>query len=264
MEERRRVAAAEVHGGLGGGGRGGEAGGEVAVAAGVVAGLGGGAVALVEVERVAERVVVELAAAEVVVRAGPAGAAPEAADEGLPARPRRQLRPLPHLEQRVHRALPPVLLLPAQRRRRPAHALVGGRGGRGGGPAGEAAAPAAPAREEGRLRLVHPAAVVGVHRLAATVDRGRKETPAPPGRCGWVWSLCGCAFLRSVVQLRRVVAAYGVRAFYREATRGQTVGGGGGVNGGRGRLTWAGIRGAQRSPESAKRLLVGTVHLESW
>jgi hypothetical protein len=164
-EERRRVAAAEVHGRLGGGRRSDEARGEVAVA-GVVA-LGGGAVALVEVERVAERVVVELAAAEVVVvRPRGRAAAAEPPDEGLPPRAGHQLRPLAHLEHRVHRALPPGLL---RRRRRGAAAdpLVGGGGGGGGGP-GEAAAPPAPAREEGRLRLVHArgrrAAVVGVHR----------------------------------------------------------------------------------------------------
>jgi hypothetical protein len=166
-EERRRVAAAEVHGRLGGGRRSDEARGEVAVA-GVVA-LGGGAVALVEVERVAERVVVELAAAEVVVvRPRGRAAAAEPPDEGLPPRAGHQLRPLAHLEHRVHRALPPGLLRRRRRRRRgAADPLVGGGGGGGGGP-GEAAAPPAPAREEGRLRLVHArgrrAAVVGVHR----------------------------------------------------------------------------------------------------
>uniref|UniRef100_A0A8R7QVI7 Uncharacterized protein n=1 Tax=Triticum urartu TaxID=4572 RepID=A0A8R7QVI7_TRIUA len=255
-EERRRVAAAEVHGGLGGGGRGGEAGGEVAVAAGVVAaGVGGGAVALVEVERIAERVVVELAGAAegVVVRAG---AAAEAPDEGLPARARRQLRPLPHLEQRVHRALPPVLLLPAQRRRRrpAAGALVGergGRGGRGGGPAGEAAAPAAPAREEGRLRLVYTAAVVGVHRLASP-RRGRgswmeggKETPAPAAEPMWLGLVSSAC--RAVAPCRGSGWRAGLLSGGRPPRAGR--GRGGGVNGGRGRLTWAGIRGAQRSPE---------------
>jgi hypothetical protein len=89
VEERRRVAAAEVHGGLGGGRRADEARGEVAVA-GVVA-LGAGAVALVEVERVAEGVVVELAAAEVVVRPRGRPGAAEPPDEGLPARPGHQL-----------------------------------------------------------------------------------------------------------------------------------------------------------------------------
>jgi len=170
VEERRRVAAAEVHGRLGGGRRGDEARGEVAVA-GVVA-LGAGAVALVEVERVAERVVVELAAAaEVVVgtRGWPAAAEPP--DEGLPPRAGHQLRPLAHLEHRVHRALPPGLLL------RPADPLVGG--GRGG--PGEAAAPAAPAREEGRLRLVH-ARGFGVHRPPeGRVARARKTLPSCVG-----------------------------------------------------------------------------------
>jgi len=172
VEERRRVAAAEVHGRLGGGRWGDEARGEVAVA-GVVA-LGAGAVALVEVERVAERVVVELAAAEVVVRPRGRAAAAEPPDEGLPPRAGHQLRPLAHLEHRVHRALPPGLLL---RRGAAAYPLVGG----GGGGPGEAAAPAAPAREEGRLRLVH-ARGVGVHRPPeGRVARTRKTLPSCVG-----------------------------------------------------------------------------------
>jgi hypothetical protein len=158
-EERRRVAAAEVHGRLCGVRRGDEAGGEVAIA-GVVA-LGAGTVPFVEVERVAERVVVELPSKVVVRPRGPV--APEPADEVLPPRTGHELRPLPHLEHRVHRALPPALLLCSGGAADP---LV--RGGGRGGP-GEEAAPAAPAREEGRLRFVRArgrraAVVVGVHR----------------------------------------------------------------------------------------------------
>jgi hypothetical protein len=144
VEERRRVSASEVHRRPCGLRRGDEAGGEVAVA-GVVA-LGAGAVPLVEVKRVAERVVVELPP-EVVVRPRRA-VATEPPDEGLPLGPGDELRPLPDLEDR---ALPPALLLRSSRRRGRAETLV--RGGGGCGPR-EAAASAALAREEGRLRFV--------------------------------------------------------------------------------------------------------------
>lgn len=215
VEQRRRVAAAEVHGGFGGGGGGrrrrDEAGGEVAVAGVVALRAARAAVALVEIERVAERVVVELppaatASASSAVVVVP-WAAPEPPDEGLPPRPGHQLRPLPHLEHRVHGALPPALLL------RPADPLVGRRRR---GP-GEAAAPPPAPREEGRLRFVHPrraaaAAEVGVHRIR---------------EFGWV-------DLRFCVRCVRAWVLLG-RWWFRLGL--------GRVNGRRGRLTWAGKRG---------------------
>ncbi|KAG2610597.1 hypothetical protein PVAP13_4KG200203 [Panicum virgatum] len=178
-EQRRRVAAAEVHGRPGGGRRRrDEARGEVEVPRVVVVALGPAAAA-VEVERVAERVVAELPAAGPVARA--AAAEPEPADEGLPPRAGHQLRPLPRLHQRVHPAPPP----PAAARRRPAApapdavppllarrlraARARGRGRRGGRRPRwrpEAAAAAVPAPgEEGGVRLVGAATAPagGVH-----------------------------------------------------------------------------------------------------
>ncbi|CAL9178956.1 unnamed protein product, partial [Musa hybrid cultivar] len=105
--DRGEEERSEIYGRLGRRRRGGEPGGEVAVAR--VVPFWAPAVALVEVEGVAEGVVLELRRPHPPASAA-ATAVPvavEAADEGLPPRTRHQLRPLPHLHHRPHHPSPP-------------------------------------------------------------------------------------------------------------------------------------------------------------
>lgn len=85
-----------------------------------------------------------------------------------------------------------------------------------------------PGGEEGHLCLVICAAVVRVHRLAVTVDHGRKHCTTEPMWLGLSAVVRFFGLLCAVVLCRASVWRAGL---YWEAARGQAVGGGDGVDG---------------------------------